>query len=130
MIYLDSCILIYAVEGDDERGDRVRQRLADARASTVAISPLVMLEFLVGPMRVDILTLRDHYTRAFEQFVALDQGVEQCVRAAELRARHGLRTPDSLHLATAQLSLCEELCTNDNRLAAVSGGITVDVPGS
>ncbi len=130
MIYLDSCILIYAVEGDDERGERVRQRLADAGDSTVAISPLVMLECLVGPMRVDNLTLRDHYTRAFEQFVTVDQGVEQFVRAAELRARHGLRAPDALHLATAQLSLCEELWTNDSRLAVVSGGIAVDVAGS
>ena len=130
MIYLDSCILIYAVEDDDERGERVRQRLAEAGDSTVAISPLVMLECLVGPMRVDNLTLRDHYTRAFEQFVTVDQGVEQFVRAAELRARHGLRAPDALHLATAQLSLCEELWTNDSRLAVVSGGIAVDVAGS
>ncbi len=38
MIYLDSCILIYAVEDDDARGERVRQRLADAGDSTVAIN--------------------------------------------------------------------------------------------
>ncbi|MET4780507.1 type II toxin-antitoxin system VapC family toxin [Glaciihabitans sp. UYNi722] len=127
MIYLDSCIVIYAVEGNDERGDRVRQRLVQAGSSVVAISPLVMLECLVGALKSDNLNLRDHYTRAFEQFQTLEQDVEVFLRAAELRARHGLRTPDALHLATTQLTLCDELWTNDNRLAAVSGGIAVDV---
>ncbi len=127
MIYLDACIVIYAVEDDSARGARVRQRLADAGDEVVAISPLVMLECLVGPLRDDNLMLADHYHRAFEQFRVLDGGVAQHVRAAELRARHGLRTPDALHLAIAQLAGCTELWTNDSRLAAASHGLAVDV---
>ncbi len=37
--------------------------------------------------------------------------------AAELRAHHGLKTPDALHLATAVVGGCEEIWTNDRRLA-------------
>jgi predicted nucleic acid-binding protein len=49
------------------------------------------------------------------------------LHAAELRARHGLKTPDALHLAAAQLTGCRELWTNDARFAAASRGLAVDV---
>lgn len=127
MIYLDSCVLIYAVEDDGERGAAVRQRLADAGEEVVAISPLVMLECLVGPLRAGDLALADHYRAAFDRLRVLDSGVAEHERAAELRARHGLRTPDALHLASAQLSGCRELWTNDARLAAASHGQAVPV---
>ncbi|MEF3402627.1 type II toxin-antitoxin system VapC family toxin [Agromyces sp. CCNWLW203] len=127
MIYVDSCILIYAIEDETERGDRVRRGLGDAGGTRVAISPLVMQECLVGPLRDDDLGLRDHYLRAFEQFELLELGVPQFMRAAELRARTGLRTPDALHLAVAQLAECAELWTNDSRLAAASHGLAVDI---
>lgn len=123
MIYLDSCVLIYAVEDDGPRGTAVRQLLADAGDTEVAISPLVMLECLVGPLRADDLVLGDHYRRAFDNFRVVDAGVAEHVRAAELRAKHGLRTPDAIHLAVAQLSGCAQLWTNDNRLAAASHGL-------
>lgn len=127
MIYLDSCIVIYAVEDDSARGQAVRQRLAKAGDEVIAIAPLVMLECLVGPYRSDDLALADHYRRAFDQFRILESGIADHVRAAELRARQGLRTPDALHLATAQLAGCRELWTNDSRLAAASHGLAVDV---
>lgn len=130
MIYLDSCIVIYAVEDEGERGGAVRQRLADADDAVVAISPLVMLECLVGPLRGENLRLHDHYLRAFKQFRQLPLDAEHYLRAAEMRARHGLRTPDALHLAAAQLHGCDEFWTNDNRLAASAGGLAVDVIGT
>lgn len=127
MIYLDSCIVIYAVEDDGARGDMVRRRLADAAHAMVAVSPLVMLECLVGPLRDENLGLHDHYLRAFEQFRRLPLDEEHYLRAAELRARRGLRTPDALHLAAAQLHGCEQLWTNDNRFAAASHGLAVNI---
>jgi predicted nucleic acid-binding protein len=36
--------------------------------------------------------------------------------AAHLRAIHGLRTPDSLHMAAASLGGCDALWTNDGQL--------------
>lgn len=110
MIYLDSCIVI------DDLGGEV-----------VAISPLVMLECLGAPLRDEDLALADHYRRALEQFRLLEIGLAEYLRAAELRARQRLRTPDAVHLATAQLNECGALLTNDSRLATASHGLAVDV---
>lgn len=127
MIYLDSCIVIYATEDAGPRGASLRRMLAEAGGEIVAISPLVMLECLVGPLRDDNLMLRDHYERVFTQFHVLDLGSDVYRRAAELRAKHGIRTPDALHLAAAQLSGCDVLWTNDARLARASHGLARDV---
>ena len=42
-------------------------------------------------------------------------------RAALLRARHGLKMPDALHLATAQAAGAACLVTNDRRLPVLDG---------
>lgn len=128
MIYLDSCMVIYAVEDDGDRGNTVRQRLAGAGDEVVAISPLVTLECLVGPLRDENLGLHDHYLRALDQFHRLPLDEKEYIRAAELRARYGLRTPDALHLAAAQRHGCNELWTNDDRLAEAARGLAVVVP--
>ena len=85
------------------------------------------MECITGPLRQENLALHDHYLRALDNFRRLDLGEERFMRAAQLRARHALRTPDALHLVVAQLAGCDELWTNGNRLAAVAGGLAVDV---
>ena len=126
MIYLDSCILIYAVEDAGPRGDVVRRALREVDVA-VASSPLALHECLVLPARERNPELRDRYLALFERMetVALDAGA--FIRSAELRADFGLKTPDALHLAAAQLSGCTELWTNDERLAAASHGLAVDI---
>lgn len=129
MIYLDSCVVIYAVEDHGARGDEVRRRLIESADVVVAISPLVILECLVGPLREENLVLHDHYVRALKQFRLLPLEPEHYVRGAELRACHGIRTPDALHLAAAQLHGCDQLWTNDYRMAAAASGLNVVVTG-
>jgi predicted nucleic acid-binding protein len=127
VIYLDSCIVIYAVEDDGPRGNAVRQRLTESADAVVAVSPLVTLECLVGPLRDENYGLHDHYLRALHNFKPLPLETEHYVRAAELRARYGLKTPDALHLAAAQMHGCDELWTNDNRLAAAAKNLVLNV---
>jgi len=43
-------------------------------------------------------------------------------RAATLRARHRLKTPDALHLAAAIEAGCDEFWTNDHRLDTAASG--------
>ncbi len=47
-------------------------------------------------------------------------------KAAELRARFGLKTPDALRLSTAEHYGCTQLWTTDDLLAKVSA-LTVNV---
>lgn len=130
MIYLDTCIVVYTVEDAGGRGDRVRARIAELPDTVFAISPLVTLECLVGPLRNNDLVLRDFYVNLLEQFRRLSLTETEFIRAAELRARHSLRTPDALHLAVAQTSGCDEVWTNDSRLKAASHGLAVNLlPG-
>ncbi|GAA1246212.1 putative nucleic acid-binding protein [Microbacterium phyllosphaerae] len=128
MIYLDSCILIYALEDSGPRGDAVRRALA-AVDSPVASSPLALQECLVGPLRDRNVEVRDRYLALFDRIEIVDLDVAVFVRAAELRADFRLKTPDAVHLAAAQLSECTELWTNDKRLATASRGLAVDVIG-
>ena len=47
--------------------------------------------------------------------------------ALSLRVEHNLKTPDALHLATAQYHDCKYFWTNDNRLSAIVSGLVVNV---
>jgi predicted nucleic acid-binding protein len=98
LIYVDACLLIYAFEAHPVHGSAVRARLAHA-AGQLAISPLVHLECLVGPMKTGNLVLRRYYEEGLQQLVNLSLPHAVFVQAAELRARHGLKTPDALLLA-------------------------------
>lgn len=128
MIYLDSCILIYALEDRGARGDSVRRALREVDAP-VASSPLALQECLVGPLRERNVEVRDRYLALFDRIETVDLDAAVFMRAAELRADFGLKTPDAVHLAAAQLSSCTELWTNDRRLAVASRGLAVDVIG-
>jgi predicted nucleic acid-binding protein len=127
MIYLDSCLLIYLVEDAGQSSDAVRLRMNAEAEQSFAISPLVVLECLVGPIRAADAVLKARYDRVFRSFVLLPTGLDVFEAAAELRAVHGLKTPDALHLAAAVLGGCEALWTNDQRLAGAAGSFAVAI---
>jgi predicted nucleic acid-binding protein len=131
VIYVDSCLLIYAVEDQGSLGDRARELLSSAPRPRFAISPMVILETLVWPMRTRNTTLRNDYEELFGEFAMIELDLHHYLHAADLRAESpGLKTVDALHLAAAELAGCEELWTNDRRLAAASAGLAVDVIGT
>ena len=127
MIYLDTCLIVYAFEDTAERGVATRQRIAEQNEEFV-VSPLVTMECLVGPIKDGNLELRAYYEQGLAGFGSVLLGPEVFVRAAELRARWRLKTPDALHLAAAQIHGCSALWTNDDRLAEAGRGLAVRVP--
>ncbi|WP_300265696.1 PIN domain-containing protein [Microbacterium sp.] len=129
MIYLDSCILIYALEDAGARGDRARVLLSGVNDTLVA-SPLVLHECLVKPIRDGDNEMRRRISGVYDRMEHVDLDASVFVEAAELRARFGLKAPDSLHLAAAQAAGCEQLWTNNKRLVAASRGLAVDVMNS
>ena len=127
MIYLDSCLLIYAIEDAGDRGQRARVLINAHEAEGLVISPLVKLECLVGPLRAGDLVVQQRYEHAFSELSSVPMGDSTFTRAAQLRAEHRLTTPDALHLAAALSSGCDALWTNDHRLARAAGAFAVAI---
>jgi predicted nucleic acid-binding protein len=127
VIYLDSCILIYAVEDEGERGRAARQALADQGDDEMVVSPLVVMECLTGPLKRGHLALADYYRATLATTGRVPLNEEAFVRAAELRALHGLGAADALHLAAAQKAGCTSLWTNDRRLERAAHGLAVAI---
>lgn len=91
-----------------------------------AISPLVILECLVGPLKQRDVALQGRFESFFTTVTLLlcDETVFR--EAARLRAHFGIKTPDALHLSVANRYGCTQFWTNDDRLVRVSP-LAVDV---
>ncbi|MCX6358369.1 MAG: PIN domain-containing protein [Armatimonadetes bacterium] len=125
-IYVDSNVVIYSVERHPTYGpilqpfwDAVSAGDAEAVTSTITVA-----EVLVGPIRMQ----RPDLVALYERMLSMpgldlaplshDIGAE----SARLRAEFPrLRTPDAIHLATASLSGCSAILTNDVALRQVAG---------
>ena len=129
MIYLDTCLLIYLLEDRAGRGSPVERRMRAVAGTPFAVSPLVRMECLVKPLRDGDVVLQRRYERLAGRFVLLPLEAAAFDQAAVLRARFGLRTPDALHLACAQLNDCTALWTNDRRLEDAARGLSVSIVG-
>lgn len=121
MIYLDSCLVIYLVEARGPAHHAVRRAMSEYPDDHFAISPLVVMECLVGPYAAEDEVRRTRYEHALDPMTVLTMGMSVYERAARLRASHRLKTPDALHLATALEGGCDELWTNDDRLSRAAG---------
>lgn len=123
-IYWDSCIFIYRVQSIAPWAQKIEHRIVDTPDFRLTITELTRLECLVLPTRQNDSRLLSYYEQIFASpitdMVALDRKVFQL--ATELRAVYRLKTPDALHLAAAISAGCDELWTNDDRLAAVAEG--------
>jgi predicted nucleic acid-binding protein len=121
LVYLDSVICIYAVEGAPSFQARARSRLAMLRAAgdQPAISDLTWLECRVKPIRLgDALALADmeaFLTAADVVRVSLPFNMYE--RACRIRALHNYKLADALHLAAAVEARCGVFLTNDVRIS-------------
>jgi predicted nucleic acid-binding protein len=125
--YVDSCLIIYWVEQAAPQAEAALRWLAQNTDATLCVSPLVRLETLVKPLREGQSALAHAYERllAAQSWLPIDDAL--FARALDLRVRFGLKTPDALHLATAQYHGCDELWTNDDRLNKAAGSMAVNV---
>ena len=126
-IYLDACIVIYLIENAVPFSEKTRQFLARNTDAHLCISPLVRMEVLLKPLRESATSLVSDYedVLATPHWLAIDDSVFN--RALHLRAHHNLKTPDSLHLATALHHGCKEFWTNDDRLNKAAGILSVNI---
>ena len=132
ILFLDACVVIYWIEAPDPFHARLIERLRALREqvpdASFAVSGLSRLECMGKPLRDGDQALLDEYRAFFEagqlQIVELTAPVIE--RATQLRARHGLMTPDALQAASAlQLEGDVLFLTNDDHFRSV-GGLRVE----
>jgi predicted nucleic acid-binding protein len=117
LIYLDTNPIIYSVEKNPVYWLLLEPLWKAAKAGTVEIvsSDLTLMETLVGPLKSGDTALAHAYEQLFQQAQTRLLPITHPIlhEAARLRATIKLKTPDALHLATAQLASCVQFVTND-----------------
>lgn len=125
LLGFDTAPLIYYTERHPTFGPltyAIFQRIAngDIAACTSVVS---LAETLVYPKRLQDRGQERIYKRLLLRtpgFACLPVDTAIAERAAELRARYNLRTPDAIQVATALVAGCEAFLTNDLALRRVA----------
>lgn len=112
-LYLDSCVLIYALDGAPQLQQQTLQQLERHIQADWVISDLVRMECLVGPLRTADQSRLLAFRSFFSDCTVVPLHPEVMERAAELRAATRLQTADAIHLAAAVHWGCDALLTND-----------------
>lgn len=122
----DTAPFIYFLENHPRLAAAARQYFAAVIDGTheAVCSTLVLTELLTG-----LRKQRDHrgerLARSFlvdtPGITLIDVTVAIADRAATLRARYALRTPDAIHVATALESGAKQFVTADRRLGRIPG---------
>jgi len=126
-IYLDSNIIIYAIERNHSWA-RTAKSLLDAiedRVFLAIASELAVAEVLSKPLAVG----NQNLVRKYEQVFADDIGLKMfpidrnvLLQAAHLRGRLKLKLFDAIHVATARQAGCDHFLTQDERLGRALAG--------
>jgi predicted nucleic acid-binding protein len=124
-VYLDTNVFIYALNGFPPYVPLLTE-LFDAigAGSLVAVaSELTLAEMLVVPFRRGDTSEEERCRAIFRASPGVElQPVSIAVLEGTARLRAALpalRTPDAIHVATAQLAGCDTFVTNDARLRAI-----------
>ena len=125
LIAFDTAPIIYFVEANPSYDAIVTEifQCVDSEEITGLTSVISLCEVLVHPIRNQNLILKQRYfdilqnsPNFFTKFISSTIAET----AAELRAKHNLRTPDALQLATALENGCDAFLCNDNDLKRVT----------
>lgn len=123
-LFIDTAPIIYFVEQNPSFSALVEVVFdkLDEGEFTAVISPVTIAECLMYPIRNQNQELQNLYMALFTRnpntvCTPIDANVGQ--KAAELKARYNLKTPDALQIATAITGGCDGFLTNDKDLKRV-----------
>jgi len=125
-IALDTVIFIYWIEENPSYLSQVEPlfQAVDRGEVEIVTSAITLLELLVVPYRAAKVALAERYDQLLTRAAHLrlvDVDRQQLRAAAQLRAVHGIRTPDALQLAAGLAARATTLVTNDRRLPSIPG---------
>ncbi|MBV9948149.1 MAG: type II toxin-antitoxin system VapC family toxin [Myxococcales bacterium] len=121
LVALDASAFIYLIEKHPVFFPAVEPIFREIDGGTVqaVASVLALLEVLVKPLEARATALANNFRAAITASPCLrvvDVDTRIAERAAAIRATHGYRTPDAIHLATADMVGADAFVTNDERL--------------
>lgn len=122
VVCLDTAPIIYFIEDNPEFAPFVAPVVRDIdEGRRRGVSSIIsLIEVLVKPLRLGRVALADAYRQRLlgqPNLQLLDLAAPIAERAAEIRAHHNFKVPDSIQLATAVLGGAEVFLTNDHDLA-------------
>jgi predicted nucleic acid-binding protein len=127
LVYLDSNVFIYALEGYQEYSKLLEPLLdsLDSGRNAAVTSELTLAEVLVKPMIMGDKALQSVYEETLSESDALSVvpvSREVLIEAARIRAEvQSIRLADAVHAATSRLRKAAVFVTNDSRLKALPG---------
>lgn len=133
-VYLDTNAFIRFMESEETHVINLFE-MAGPGIVDLYTSELTLAEVLVSPLRDDDQKLVD----AYDDFIGSDETLTVVPisrnilrQSADLRAKLGGKTPDSIHVATALASSCDVFVSSDQRLRLPDGlvRIPIDKAGS
>lgn len=125
VVGLDTAVFIYHFEKSRtyfKLTKEIFSRLDKDEDFTAITSILTLLEVSVKPIKESRNDLLKEYSNKLlndEKLTSWMIDVDITRKAAELRARHGIRTPDAIQIATSIIGQCNAFITNDGNLKKV-----------
>ena len=106
IVFLDTAPLIYFIEGNSEYQEKLEKLfiLSDEGYFKFLTSSITLLEVLVKPLREGETKIVEQYKTILtnaEGIDIFDITIPITVKAAEMRAKYNIRTPDALQIATS-----------------------------
>jgi predicted nucleic acid-binding protein len=132
VIGLDTSIFIYHLEAHPRYLPLTQKLLADIQTGrhTAVTSTVTVMELTVRPWQIGQPAVAREYEVLLVNFPNLnlaDVSRDIARRAAQLRARFGLRPADALQVATALVHGATAFVTNDRRLARLEPALEIIV---
>lgn len=131
-LYFDSSAIIYLIEGRGATRQLIRARIAAAVSSFnggICTSRISLLECRSKPMRLKNDPLLAAYDAILlnSPMAVFEIDASIVAVATKLQADHNLRTPDSIHMATAIHQGASAFLTGDKKLQRCGTLIPIEI---
>jgi predicted nucleic acid-binding protein len=132
IIGIDTMSFIYAFEENKKYITIVKPLFDNIEKGKIkaVTSTITVLECLVKPFEFRDITLLSKYKMIFKNFPhfsTIPLSFEISEKAAEIRAKYKIRTPDAIQIASSLLSDATFFITNDTSLSKIENMIVVQL---
>lgn len=123
LLLVDSGPIIYTLEAHPKLAGRYEALFARHAAGrlSLAVTTITIAEVLTGPLGAGEEALAKRYRSVLESWQVVVLTADIAETAARLRAKHKLKLPDAIQLASALAINADALVTHDRDFAKVRG---------